>query len=178
MNKKSIIILVIAIILVIIAIVLYIVNKPIVQEERIIEESKTEDIDNVIYDDFVVYNENKEEIKLSDANGSPVMILFWSPENQDSVEVLKKVNEMYEKYNETIKFYMISNTEDIDETLKNELSIEIYYDLYQEATRKYSIKEYPSMIYITEDNKIMNSKSGFTTTDALEANLDILSNNI
>ena len=50
--------------------------------------------------------------------------------------------------------------------------------IYKEAIRKYDIKEYPSIIYINSDNDVFNAKSGFTTTDALEANLDILSNNI
>ena len=31
--------------------------------------------------------------------------------------------------------------------------------------------------YINESNEVFNAKEGFTTTDALEANLDILSNN-
>ena len=34
------------------------------------------------------------------------------------------------------------------------------------------------MLYIKEDNKIFNAKSGLTSTDALDANLEIISNNI
>jgi hypothetical protein len=54
---------------------------------------------------------------------------------------------------------------------------EIYLDKDNEAKNAFNITEYPSLIYITKDNEILNAKSGFTTSDALEANLDILSEN-
>ena len=73
---------------------------------------------------------------------------------------------------------MINTSRDVDEELQNEYSLEIYYDFYEETARNYNVKEVPSFIYINENNEVFNAKSGFTTSDALEANLDILSNNI
>ena len=85
---------------------------------------------------------------------------------------------MYEEYKDKINFIMINTAEEVDEEIKNEVSMEIFYDFYKEAQRKYNVTEVPTLIYITEDNEIFNAKVGFTTTDALEANLDIISNNI
>ena len=73
---------------------------------------------------------------------------------------------------------MINTAEEVDEKLASEYTIEIYYDFYKGAARTYNITETPSMIYINKENEVFNAKSGFTTTDALEANLDILSENI
>lgn len=186
MSKKSILILIIAIIVVIVATIFFIWSlnynnsKKEIEEEVVVldEESKTKDLANTSYTDFVFYKEDKTEVNLSDYQDTAIMILFWNPENEDSVEDLKKVDSMYEKYKDKINFFMISTAEDVDEEIKNEVSIEIFYDFYKEGQLKYNVTELPTLIYITEKNEVFNAKVGFTTTDALEANLDILSNNI
>ena len=147
-------------------------------EENIVEEeSKTENIENVNYKDFTIYNEDGGEIKFSNYKDMPAMLLFFNSENIDSIDVLKKVENMYKNYEEKINFFMINTAKEVDENLKNEYTINIYYDFYEEAAKNYNITEVPSMIYINETNEVFNAKVGITTTDALEANLDILSNN-
>lgn len=180
--KKNIIMLVFAIILIIVAVIFYVwvlnFNAKPQQEDVFVEEvSRTKDLEDVEYSECVFYKEDRSEVKLSDYKDKAAMILFWSPENEDSVAVLKKVDSMYEKYKDKINFFMINTSEKTDENLKKEISMEIFYDLYKEGSVKYNIEEIPSMIYITENNEIFNAKSGFTTTDALEANLDLISNN-
>lgn len=183
MNKKNILILVCAIVLVVIAAVFFIWSRNYnteVEEENIVleEESKTKDLENASYTDFVFYREDRSEVNFSDYKDKATMILFWNPNNEDSVEDLKKVNDMYEKYKEKVNFIMLNTAEEVDENIKNEVSIEIFYDFYKEAQKKYNVTEVPTLIYITENNEVFNAKVGFTTTDALEANLDIISNNI
>ncbi len=141
------------------------------------EVSNTQDVENVSYTDITVYSENNTEISLSQYSGKPVMLLFWSPENQDSIEVLKKVNEMHDKYIDKVEFLMVSNSKDIPEELKNEISIDIYYDLNNEYQTKYNVEVIPTMIYIDKENSVMNAKSGMPSSDAIEANLDILADN-
>lgn len=184
--KKNIIILTIAIAIFIIALIFFIFSMSLksdvieeVEDNTVEEEvSKTKDIDNLKYQDFTIYKEDGTEVKLSDYKDTPVMILFFNKNTEDSMEVLNKVEEMYKNYETKINFLMINTSQDVNEELKDEYTIEIYYDFYKEAARNYNITELPSMIYINEDNEVFNAKSGLTTTDALEANLDILSNNI
>lgn len=182
MSKKNILILVSAIIIVIIAVIFFVwslnLDKNIEEKVVLDEESKTRDLENVAYTDFVFYREDKSEVNFSNYKDKATMILFWNPSNEDSVADLKKVNDMYEEYKDKINFIMINTAEEVDEEIKNEVSMEIFYDFYKEAQRKYNVTEVPTLIYITEDNEIFNAKVGFTTTDALEANLDIISNNI
>ncbi len=142
------------------------------------EVSNTQDVENISYKDITVYSENNTEVSLSEYTDKPVMLLFWSPENEDSVEVLKKVNEKHDKYTDKIEFLMISTSKDIPEELKNEISMNIYYDLNNEYQTKYEIETIPTMIYINKENAIMNAKSGIPSSDAIEANLDILADNI
>ena len=146
-------------------------------ENYVEEESNTEDIENVEYKDFVIYKEDKTEVKLSEYKNTPIMLLFFDPAVEDSMTVLKKVEDMYKDYENQIEFFMINTAEEVDEKLKDEYSLEIFYDFDGNAQKEYNIETMPSMIYIDEANEIMNAKSGVVSTDALEANLDILSNN-
>ena len=141
------------------------------------EESKIKDIKDVEYGEIVIYKEDGTEVKLSDSKGKPVMLLFWNEENEDSVAVLEKVESLYKNYNDVINFYMISTSQNVSKKIKEKLSIDIYYDVDGLAQEKYNVEELPSMIYINIKNEVFNAKSGFTSTDALEANLEILYDN-
>lgn len=187
MSKKNIITLIISIALVICALTFFVWSqnnyneKEYIPEENNIvidEESKTEDKDNIEYGDFVFYRRDKTEVSFEEFKDKPTMLMFWNPDNEDSVEDLKKVDSMYEKYKDDINFIMICTAEEVDEKIESEVSIEIYYDFYKAGQRRYDVTEVPTLIYITKDNEIFNAKVGFTTTDALEANLDLISNNI
>lgn len=141
------------------------------------EVSNTQDVENVSYKDITVYSENNEVISLSQYSGKPVMLLFWNPENQDSVEVLKKVNEMHNKYADKVEFLMVSTSKEIPEDLKNAISMDILYDLNNEYQTQYHVDVIPTMVYIDKENSVMNAKSGMPSSDAIEANLDILTDN-
>ena len=186
-EKKNIIILIVTAVIFCIALVFFIwtLNQDNRNEDNIVdnnfvdteEVSRTKDLDAEDYIDFTFYKEDGTEVKLSDFKDKATMVLFWNSDIEDSVTVLKKVNDVYEKYSSNINFLMINTSQDIDEKIKEEVSIEIYYDFYKEGSTKYRIEELPSMLYIGEDNEIFNAKSGLTSSDALEANLDIISNN-
>lgn len=148
-----------------------------IEPQREVENSNTQDVEGVSYQDITVYAEDESEIKLSEYSETPIMLLFWNPENEDSVEVLKKVNTKYGDYKEKIKFLMISTSKEIPEEIKNEISMEIYYDLNNECQEKYNVATIPTMVYIDDNNEVINAKSGVPSNDAIEANLDIISNN-
>ena len=194
MSKNSIIILVLSILFVVAAGALYIyVNnmpktKPVQEMEfKLPEEepSNTKDIENVTYVDFSFENSDGNLTKLSESQDMAAMVLFWNPDNADSVDVLKKVDSNRKKtspfclcaYEEKINFYMINTSDKTPKNLEDELTIDIYYDNLKEGTSKFYITEIPSMIYIQKNNEVLHAKSGLTSTDALEANLDILSEN-
>lgn len=181
MSKKSIIMLVCAIILLIGSIIFVVwVNSGNEQEEKrevLNEVSNTRDITDARYSDFTVYREDKSEVKLSDFEPKATMLLFFNESSEESMQVLQKVEDMYKDYEEKINFIMINTSREVNKDLQKNYSLEIYYDFYEEAARNYNVKNMPSMIYINDAQEIFNAKEGFTTSDALEANLDILSNN-
>lgn len=149
----------------------------VVNNENGAEVSNTQDVENVSYTDITVFKEDNTETTLSEFSGKPVMLLFWNSENEDSINVLKKVNEIYKNYDAKIEFLMVSTSKEIPEDLKNEISVNVYYDLNNEYQTKYNVEIVPTMVYIDKENKIMNAKSGVPSSDAIEANLDILADN-
>ena len=109
-EKKNIILLIIAIILFLVALIFLVwstkqknidntninntneILEENIEPQREIESSNTQDVEGVSYQDISIYTEDETQVKLSEFSEQPVMILFWNPENEDSVEVLKKVN--------------------------------------------------------------------------------------
>ncbi len=144
-------------------------------QEDIYQESQTKDLE-AKYTDITFYKEDNTEVKLSDFKDKPVMILFFNNE-EASMNVLQKVENVYKDFKEKIQFIMINTSQEVDTSLKENYSMEIYYDFYKEAVRNYNITEMPAMIYISKENQVVNAKTGETTADALDANLNILIEN-
>ena len=193
-EKKNIILLIIAIILFLVALIFLVwstkqknidntninntneILEENIETQREIESSNTQDVEGVSYQDISIYTEDETQVKLSEFSEQPVMILFWNPENEDSVEVLKKVNGRYSDYKDKIEFLMISTSKEIPEELKSEISMKIYYDLNGECQEMYNATVIPTMVYIDGNNEVINAKSGVPSNDAIEANLDLISN--
>lgn len=182
MNKKNIILLIIAGIFFIVALIFFVMNfnfskndsENIIETEQI---SKTKDIEGIQYSDGILYKADGSEIKISEYKDKPIVLFFFNKQNEDSMKDLQELEKMYKSYEEKIKFFVINTAKEADQDLQSNYSLEICYDFYEEISRKYNISEVPSFIYINKENEVFNAKSGFTTTDALEANLDILSEN-
>ena len=137
------------------------------------EQSKTKTLE-ATYLDFTVKDLSGNEIKLSDYKDSPVMVLFWNSENEDSIEMLKRLNEQYKNYENEINFIVINTGEKY--TVEG-ITLKMYQDTNKEVSKLYKITEYPAMLYINKENEVFNAKVGLTTKDALKANLDILAEN-
>ena len=145
-------------------------------EEGVREKTNTVDL-NATYVDITVSDEEGNIVKLSDYKGQAVMILFWNSKNDDSVEMLRRVNAFSEKYAEKVKILAIDTLDENPKELLQGITIPIYYDKDKSAQNNYNINELPSMVYINKENEVYNSKIGLTSLDALEANFDIMAEN-
>lgn len=183
-EKRNIILLVISIIFVLIA-VYYVYD---VYKDTTKESSEIINNTNIAenYNDFTIYDKEENEIKLSNFEGTPRLILFWKTSVNDSVEMLKIINSYYEEYKDKVTILVVSESDGVTESIKSvekylelkEISMPVYYDLNSDASLVYNITELPTMISIDENNNIINTKTGVISEDALEANLDLLLNNI
>ena len=98
MDKKSIVILIVSILFLVVAVGFYfLVNSAVESKEEVGKEfvlpeeepSNTKDLENITYVDFSFENNEGNLVKLSESKDKATMILFWNPDNKDSVEVLK-----------------------------------------------------------------------------------------
>jgi len=137
------------------------------------EESKTKDFETT-YKAFSVQDKDGKMLDLSEYQNQPIVIFFWNESNEDSVEMLNKIDEQYESYKDKVVFIAIS-TEEYNE--KQEIKVPIYEDKQKEVASLYNVTELPTIIYINKENEVFNAKTGISSTDALKANLDILSEN-
>lgn len=190
-NKKTAILLSISIIIFVLALsffhfselyVAYMKNKNMIQNDILENEnsneetSKTKDLE-VTYTDFSTYTNDGKEVKLSDYKDKAIMVLFWNTENEDSIEMLKRVNEIYPTYKEKVNVLAINTNNEKEVDILKEIKIPVYYDTNQEIMSQFNIIEIPAMIYINAQNEVFNAKTGLTTKDALQANFDILAEN-
>ena len=143
------------------------------REENIEEENKsiTKDFE-ANYMDFMVFDKSGNSIRLSDYKDSPIMIVFLD-DNEESKEFFKNINEVYDNYKNIINFILIT----VGENEIENRNIPVYFDKEKEVVKEYNITEFPVMICLNRQNEIFNSKVGCPSKDALEANLDILSEN-
>ena len=66
--------------------------------------------------DFVVTNENGEEIKLSQKIGKPIIVNFWASWCGPCKAELPEFNEAYKENKENIEFLMVNLTGEYGET--------------------------------------------------------------
>ena len=184
MNKKYIIIIVISVIaLILIGVIAFPIAKKKNDQKKDIEmrqawqkeESHTTDLD-VVNKPIVVYTKDNEEIDIETLKDKPMFIVFWSKENTESIEVIKRVNNFYDNYKEKVNFLLISVDQEPDEKIESEISAPIYYDFYQETVRGMEVSNIPAIVTIKGDD-IENSRAGLASSDMIEANLELLVEN-
>lgn len=187
MKKGSIIIFVCSVVVFIFSVAFYMYTckynqtNNVVEEEIPLEEvSETQDIEDVSYVDFTFYKKDGTEVKLSSLADKPIMMMFWDPKEEKSVEDFNKINDFYKTYKDSVSFVILATcpTDEMPEEYETGIEFEIYYDLYKEGVYNYKINDLPSIIYIDKDQNVFNAKAGFSTSDSIEANLDILTDNI
>ncbi len=137
------------------------------------ETSNTEDV-VINYTDATIYKKDRTEVKISSFSGKETVILFWNTSNEDSVEMVQRLSSLYEQYKDKVNFVLINTSQEFDDEMQEKLPFEIYNDFYQEAKRNMEIADVPTIIYIRANDEVFQAKYGLSTTDAIEANLDLI----
>lgn len=144
---------------------------------NVVEESKTVDLNIKEVKKLSLVDKEQKEVNADNFKDKANFIMFFDNSNEDSIEMLDRVNSEYKNYKEKINFVIIDISEETKSDLNSKYDFDIYFDVDNQTKDAYEIKNTPSMIYILEEGEVLNSKSGLTTKDALQANLDILSGN-
>jgi len=134
--------------------------------------------------DFVVYDENKKAVKLSDYIGTPVVLNFWASWCPPCKSEMPTFNEISNKYSkDKIAILMINLTDGVDETINtaqqyikdNNYSMKVLFDSKIDAANKFNISSIPRTIFIDKDGYIFqDNPAGVISKKELENQIKLL----
>ena len=130
-------------------------------------------------EDFVAYDIDGNEVKLSDCYGKPIVLNFWSTWCNHCKVELPLFEKAY-KENPDITFIMINITAADDVKLVNELlekngyTFTVWLDENADATEKYSVSSIPATYFIDKNGNIVNHTVGEMDEATLEKRLEMI----
>lgn len=130
-------------------------------------------------EDFVAYDIDGNEVKLSDCYGKPIVLNFWSTWCNHCKIELPLFEKAY-KENPDITFIMINITAADDVKLVNDLlekngyTFTVWLDADADATAKYGVSSIPATYFIDKDGNIVNHTVGEMDEVTLEKRLEMI----
>lgn len=132
--------------------------------------------DVTLYDapDFVVYDVNGNEVKLSDYFGKPIVLNFWATWCYYCTEEMPHFNEV-SKENDDVVFLMVNVTDGVKETVNKAKSyidekgyeFTVLYDTTLNASRSYGVSSLPLTFFINKDGKLVTYARGSLNKEVL-----------
>jgi thiol-disulfide isomerase/thioredoxin len=124
--------------------------------------------------DFTVFDENGNEVKLSDFRGKPVVLNFWATWCYYCKEEMPDFNKAYEAYPE-VQFLMVNATDGVQETkekamqyVKDEgFQFPVVYDTEMDAVSAYYVQSFPSTFFINANGELVTYANGMLDYDTL-----------
>jgi len=114
----------------------------------------------------------------------PTYILFVDLTQAESAQMLFALNEASKNYNGAVDFAVISNfsagkNEVINYLAVNDINLPLYFDngTLSSPMNQYQLTVMPHSFIIDKNCNIVNSYSGYRSSDVISANLDIISEN-
>ena len=146
-------------------------------------KDSTKESEKVKATDFVVYDENLKEVKLSDYLGTPVVLNFWASWCPPCKSEMPSFNEMSKKYSkDKVAILMINLTDGQRETMStakqfiedNNYNMKVLFDNKMNAANSYNISAIPRTIFIDKDGYIVKDDSGAISKEELESQIKLL----
>ncbi len=137
------------------------------ESESVNESVNTTETENRA-DDFTVYDENENEVRLSDHMGKLLVVNFWASWCPPCKREMPSFQKAMDQYGEKVTFLMINETDGGRETMDtaqaflkdNGYDMNVLYDLDQDAGNAYNILYLPRTLLIDENGNIVEDHVG------------------
>ena len=132
--------------------------------------------------DFVVYDPDGNEVRLSDLRGKPVIVNFWATWCGYCVQEMPDFQAVYEEYGDQIHFMMINVTDGYQETREKAaafieekgFTFPVYYDLDLNAAEAYQVNAMPVTYLFDENGAFVAWQQGALNEAILRTGVDLL----
>lgn len=131
--------------------------------------------------DFIMQDANGEEVKLSDFEGTPVVLNFWTSWCSFCKSEMPYFESAFEEYGDKVDFIMLNvvqserNSEDGREFIEeSDYTFPVFYETEGEVTALYGLRGFPSTVFIDEDGNIVKRVFGEISEEELSENINTL----
>lgn len=144
--------------------------------------TESSDPEKVKVPDFTVYDQEGNQVKLSDFYGKPIVLNFWSSNCGPCRIEMPHFNEKYDELGEEIHFLMVNVTDgswDTKETASAFIEDEgytfpVYYDTDSSASTNYRIYSLPTTYFIDAEGYGIAQASGAISKEILEKGISMI----
>lgn len=132
--------------------------------------------------DFTVFDDQGQEVRLSDFYGKPVVVNFWATWCGYCKQEMPDFQETYDAYKDQVNFLMIQSTDGSRETkemgqayIQEEgFTFPVYYDENREAVYLYSVYSLPTTILLDAEGRVAAYNPGLVEKEPLTAAIEQL----
>lgn len=134
--------------------------------------------------DFVIYDEEGKEVRLSDFFGKPIVLNFWASWCGPCKMEMPDFNDKYLEMGEEIHFLMINMTDGYRETVDiastfiqtQGYTFPVYYDTAGNASMTYGVYSLPTTFFIDADGHPIAQAVGAIDAETLQRGIDMIVN--
>ena len=132
--------------------------------------------------DFLVYDANGNQVRLSDFFGKPIVLNFWASWCGPCRSEMPHFQEMYEKWGDEVVFLMVNVTGGGNDSKSDALrfiqnggyTFPVYFDLTLDATVAYGISGFPTTYFINANGDPVTYAVGALSAQTLQRAIDMI----